>query len=335
MVITLLLLLLAAPSLIDSTNLTNEAVTLPPPDDDLHIYALPVGQGDSTVIQCPRADDGEISIIDMGSSKSTGVSEDDLVRYLNGQRIKYMILTHPDTDHIKYVDSVLDSYNKSVPVYHSCPWKKYKVYSPNAVPNRVTKCCGKEGCDLVLTLCPTSGATLEVVGSEYYNCRRGGSNRDSIVSVIQYEGVRALVMGDFEGSKRFIKRYIKCAGGGADIRADIYRLSHHGAYNGKANTTPLLKAVNATHVFSSSGLKSNYKHPRCELYNYYHNKVYNEDTVHPYTCYQSTGKPVTHYTTDSIYVTTVINNSGIINNYIVYFNIDNNGNIQSGLTLFN
>ena len=49
----------------------------------------------------------------------------------------------------------------------------------------------------------------------------------------------------------------------------------------------------------------------------------------------STGKPVTHYTTDSIYVTTVINNSGVINNYIVYFNIDNNGNIQSGLTLFN
>ena len=34
-------------------------------DGQLHIYALPVGQGDGTVIQCPN---GDITIVDLGSS---------------------------------------------------------------------------------------------------------------------------------------------------------------------------------------------------------------------------------------------------------------------------
>jgi hypothetical protein len=43
-------------------------VQLPEPDGMLHVYALPVGQGDSHVFQCPS---GALSIIDLGTSDSS------------------------------------------------------------------------------------------------------------------------------------------------------------------------------------------------------------------------------------------------------------------------
>ncbi len=38
---------------------------IPDPDGQLHFYFLPVGQGDTTVIQCPE---GQLGIYDMGST---------------------------------------------------------------------------------------------------------------------------------------------------------------------------------------------------------------------------------------------------------------------------
>ena len=46
------------------------AVSIPDADNQLHIYALPVGQGDCTVIQCPKANGGPtkgVVTIDIGS----------------------------------------------------------------------------------------------------------------------------------------------------------------------------------------------------------------------------------------------------------------------------
>ena len=38
---------------------------LPQPDGNLNIYSLPIGQGDSHVVQCP---DGSLTLFDMGSN---------------------------------------------------------------------------------------------------------------------------------------------------------------------------------------------------------------------------------------------------------------------------
>ncbi|XP_019863042.1 PREDICTED: uncharacterized protein LOC109591875 [Amphimedon queenslandica] len=281
------------------------AVSIPPPDDQLHIYALPVGQGDSTVVQCPKADNGMISIIDMGSSKSTGFSKDDALRYLSGQEIKLIMLTHSDADHINFIQPLLDTYQKdSVPVYHSCQWSRYRISSDKAVPHRVSKCCGIEGCNTELVLCPNSNAVLLVVGSELSNCGRK-RNRDSILAIIKYQGVKTLVVGDFEGTKTFIRKYLDCVGHApnSELQSDIYRLSHHGAWNGLANRREFLAAVDAKYVFSSSGLKSNYKHPRCELYDIYKGRVAVEEKYHEYTCYKKYGGAITYYINDAIYAT--------------------------------
>ena len=98
-------------------------IALPSADANLNIYALPVGQGDLTVIQCPSAYGGTISIIDAGSSANTGFTKSDVLDYLNGQYIERVILTHPHADHINYIGDILTQASKIPPVYHSCDWK--------------------------------------------------------------------------------------------------------------------------------------------------------------------------------------------------------------------
>lgn len=80
---------------------------LPPPDGDLHIYALPVGQGDTNVIQCPS---GELTVFDMGSSDynwdnpdptSRFMTPDDILQFFGNQRnnIQNIFITHNHYDH--------------------------------------------------------------------------------------------------------------------------------------------------------------------------------------------------------------------------------------------
>ena len=87
-------------------------------------FALPVGQGDCTVIQCPSAYGGEISIIDAGSSANTGFTKTQVIDAFNGQTVETIILTHPHDDHINYIEDILKVIKGGIPpIYHPCDWK--------------------------------------------------------------------------------------------------------------------------------------------------------------------------------------------------------------------
>ena len=103
-------------------------IHLPKPDGNLNIYAIPVGQGDCTVIQCPRELGGKISIIDIGSTTKIGFNQEKVANYLSGETIEIVILTHADEDHINYLNAILKPLAPSAypKIYHSCHWKSYK-----------------------------------------------------------------------------------------------------------------------------------------------------------------------------------------------------------------
>ena len=316
--------------------------TLRDADDKLNIYALPVGQGDCTVIQCPRRDGNKISIIDAGSrTEGIGFNRERLVNFLrlrgaNRVTIQSIFLTHPDLDHINYIDAILNAYKENVTVYHSCHWKTYngRVQSPFAQHQRVNRCCGRDCQEYVI--CPNTHVNLRVIASAFNRCAGRHKNGDSIVSTIEYRGTKTLITGDFEGGRRFMQRFFRCAGD--LLRADIYRLSHHGADNGIANRREFLNRINARYVFSSSGFL--YGHPRCELYDYYVNGARLEDVgeEHDYTCQNFISRnerrrrnlpkyqPEQHQTTRAIYVTTV-GEEGNVLNYVIQFKINNRGRI--------
>ena len=306
---------------------------IPDADDDLHIYALPVGQGDCTVIQCPKDSKGGkglISIIDAGASNRRGMGPEEVANFLHGTRLNLVVLTHSDKDHHAYIDFILGGYKTKVNVYHSCCWGSYNVKSLYANPLEVYECGSIKECGVTLSLCPNAVVSLSVVASAFGGCKGNrAKNEDSIISKITYAGVSTLISGDFEGNVGFMRDFL--AKGGADISSDIYRLCHHGAFNGKANTAEFLNAVGAKYVFSSSGYR--YKHPRCEVYNYYNNILKdNVVAVHPYTCFFKNGNAYNVNTSKAIYVTSLIRNKNgkwVKSFYVIKFDITSKGQISA------
>ena len=307
---------------------------IPDADDDVHIYALPVGQGDCTVIQCPKDSKGGkglISIIDAGASNRRGMGPVEVANFLRGTRLNLVVLTHSDKDHHAYIDYILGGYKTKVNVYHSCCWGSYNIKSLYANPLEVYECGSIKECGVTLSLCPNAAVSLSVVASAFGGCKGNrAKNEDSIISKITYAGVSTLISGDFEGNVGFMRDFL--AKGGADIRSDIYRLCHHGAFNGKANTAGFLNAVGAKYVFSSSGYR--YKHPRCEIYNYY-NSILKDNVVavHHYTCFNQNGQDFNVDTSKAIYVTSVIrkdsNGNWVKSFYVIKFDIDSKGQIKA------
>ena len=313
----------------DFTANAEQKKQLPSPDANLNIYDIPVGQGDCTVIQCPSTKGGKITIVDIGSRKNTGFSQTDVIKYLSGQHIEYLFLTHSDKDHVNYVVSLFGDLlaNKIPypPVYHSCPWSRYKIKIPNLVHNEITTCCPCNS----MTICQ-GAVTLKILASGFNKCPTSSPNGDSIVMQADYNGAKVFLPGDFEGSTTFINNFLTCAG--FIFNSPIMRLSHHGADNGKANTIPFLNAVSPVHAFSSSGLTS-YGHPRCSLYNRLINS-YPIATVasHDYTCYDSTTKKyVTNKITKAVYTTTIGDPKAVpptYDNYVIQYAITSTGGIS-------
>ena len=322
--------------------LLKAAVSIPDADNQLHIYALPVGQGDCTVIQCPKANGdptkGVVTIIDAGASNSKGIDGRGIVNFLTGTELNFVVLTHSHRDHFSYIDDILNYYEEEVPVYHSCAWSTYEshVKSVYALPVQVDSCNSIDACEShnvpKASLCTNVGAKLSFVASAVGKCK-GNPNQDSIISKITYAGRSTLITGDFELPPNDMTVFLNTAR--ADLRSHIYRLSHHGALN--ANPSNFLNAIQAQYVFSSSGYR--YGHPRCEIYDYYNNRLPNNVPAHPYTCYNLvSGKyeRVDRITRKPIYVTSLYREKSpgewIRSYYTVEFNISSCGYVGVKLT---
>eukprot|EP01084_Bolivina_argentea_P309493 535345_1 len=118
---------------------------IPNADKNLHIYGLPIGQGDYTVIQCPISgeDGGEIYIFDGGSMEGAkqGISwnREKVMQFLLPQivnkKIQGIIISHPDLDHYNYIESIstFNGSKKDVPLFYGWKypdWKK-QITPPN------------------------------------------------------------------------------------------------------------------------------------------------------------------------------------------------------------
>ena len=72
----------------------------------LHVYALPIDQGDCTIIQCPN---GNIAVIDCGSMGANKLRSQQIRQILSAHedKIKHIIITHPDKDHFNHLCDVI------------------------------------------------------------------------------------------------------------------------------------------------------------------------------------------------------------------------------------
>ena len=346
---------------------------IPDPDGDLHVYALPIGQGDATVIQCPKGTGG-LTVFDIGSTKFKGfMTRSDVSRWLGTQQVDAIFLSHPHVDHYNFIDALSGNLkSEGIAIFHACNASSYKKLPSltagwNASLVRVTRCVANDrSCETRLppcrnyTICGGRGV-LRVLASELNNCITD-PNENSMVLKLEYEGTSFLLPGDLEDYYANYNNHgvptpepdgpygilLSCC----DVESTAMRIAHHGAY-GRANKPGLHYHVNPQIALSSSGFEPSYCHPRCDIYDFY-TKWINASANHPlfqpklqvdydlkhwYTCGNyPLGIWETKRVKEAIYVTSVCAynlgaGSGELVNYIVEVNMKNVSGMMPGPTL--
>ena len=256
-----------------------------PIQDKLLVYALPVGQGDATVIQCPKNgnDAGRLTIVDLGCS-TCHMTETELERIFKDHNVKNIFLTHADMDHYNRIHTLPHTEN----VYHSCETEDYekikatKAYLEtkvkNIIPiksNTVGEPCYGTGhfkCEYNnIEVCGKS-IVMKVIAANLGDCNGKHTNSDSLVLRLDFDKFRLLLVGDLEdkteNNHEILSRVIEAGNEFNGIQSAIYRLAHHGSH-GKGNKMFFLEAIAPTVVFSSSDTPpSNYNHPSCNTLKY-------------------------------------------------------------------
>ena len=185
---------------------------------DLRIHALPVGQGDATIIECP--DRGSLVIIDMGSSSSQDRRDNkgfmqmtDIVKYMDEhfrdrQYVDKIFLTHPDIDHYTFIAAINKFVTERTELYHTHEIERYddcwKMGEDGKLQNRghnlkdVTKVekivhrervdCSKKKIEKYYGICNRK-AKIYVLASELGDCKCTTDNPDSLVLQLVYHSL--------------------------------------------------------------------------------------------------------------------------------------------------
>lgn len=215
----------------------------------LDIHFLDVGQGDCTLITCKD----EAMIIDAGNNNKGSLVKS----YLSSKNItklKYVIGTHPDTDHIGGLDVVIYNFDcetiimpdekKDTATYRdvidTIKNKNYKITLPEV---------GK-----TYTLGDAS-FTIVSPSKDYSDCN------DSSVSFLMTHGENTfLFTGDCEEEAEN-----DMLNSGMALDADVFKAGHHGSKT--ASTKEFLEKVTPKYVVISCGEGNSYGHPHSEVLN--------------------------------------------------------------------
>ena len=215
----------------------------------LEVHFIDVGQGDSTLLIC----DGEAMLIDAGNNDQ-GTKIQNYLTKQGVKKLKYMIGTHPDADHIGGMDVVLYKFDcdtilmpseaKDTATYRDViDTMKNKGYQ-NTLPQ-----VGKE-----YTL-GEAVFTILSPGKEYDN-----SNDNSIAIRVLYGKKSFLFTGD--GEEEAEEDMLRS---GLVLKADVYKAGHHGSRT--ASSEKFMKTVSPKYAVISCKEGNSYRHPHAATMN--------------------------------------------------------------------
>lgn len=249
-------------------------LSIPPATPDLQVHAIPVGQGDCTIIQCPN---GNLVVLDCGSSGGNRVSPNQIMDFLGAQidQVIAIIITHPDRDHFNYlyqinwnttninqviIGGTLQNYNRPnspqfVNIYN---WlmnfdNMGKLYTVN----NGQSCIGSGNCAVPLgtNFCNNQNFRFDILAANVGVT----SNQKSIVMKAIVGQFSMLLPGDIEGNAA--TNIANTLGG--QLMSVVYKIAHHGAST-QANSPTWLAPIQPRSAFASSAYDfGNCRHPRC------------------------------------------------------------------------
>lgn len=210
---------------------------------NLSVHFIDVGQGDATLFIC----DGEAMLLDAGNT-SSGTSIQLYLKKRGISTLKYLILTHPDEDHIGGADVIVTKYNidnvfmpsleKDTTAFaelmDALEYRRYKWSTPNVGD--------------IYTL---GSATITIIAP---NRSYSEVNEASIGILVTHGSNKLLLTGDAEGEAE--KDIVN---NGINIDCDVFKAGHHGSRN--SNSIDLLRAASPEYVIVSCGAENSYGHP--------------------------------------------------------------------------
>lgn len=229
----------------------------PAPADTLQVAFLDVGQGDSALVVFPN---GKTMLID-GGETDQGRALVSKLQQLGVQQIDWLVATHPHSDHIGGLIHALKSLPVAEvwdiampfesPVYRDFLLAVRGARSPHGGRPEFRKV--RAG----LTLEPAPDVRVRVLAPRdpLLEGTRSDPNNNSIVLRIDAPGGSFLFTGDIEreGRRRLVNE---------NLRADVLKVSHHGAANGTDRA--FLQRVNPRVAVISVGADNRYGHPHRE-----------------------------------------------------------------------
>lgn len=235
-----------------STRTTNPFVEIPsvqqPAGANLTMTAIDVGQGDSILLTFPH---NESLLIDGGKE----VEGPTVVSYLHSVGITHLngiVATHPDSDHIGGLITVLDSvqvdhvYDVGLPKSSAT----YATFLQLVAQKNISYTHSRAGDSIAMD----SDTTILIINPpQPISATEVPDNDHSIVMKVTYQRVSYLLTGDAESSAeaRMISMY--------NCSAYVLKAGHHGSSS--ASSATFLRAVMPHIAVISVGANNSYGHP--------------------------------------------------------------------------
>lgn len=228
---------------IDSNNVSTDVATLD--NSNLEVHFIDVGQGDSTFIES----NNEVMLIDAGEEESS----EKIIEFLKDNDVttlKYVVATHPHSDHIGGVNKILDTFEVE------------NIIMPNATTNTktfedlVTNIKNKN----INVIMANKNSNIYSLGDSQFKLLSpkgifiDNLNNNSVVLKLEYENASFLFTGDIEKEAENQLVYSNL-----DLSSTVLKVAHHGSDT--SSTVEFLNKVNPIVSVISVGEGNSYNHP--------------------------------------------------------------------------
>lgn len=206
-------------------------------NNEFQVHMISVGNGDAILIKLPN---NQTMMIDTGDDYYENKVVSYVQQYLwseNLSKIDYLVLTHPDSDHVGGAEGILERFtikNLFRPKIYSkseeemLETKENYNVSDSGIYDKAIMAGYKENCNMIYSeagiILQIGDAKIEFLAPLYTSYTQ--SNNYSAVIKITYKTKVFLFMGDAEIAveNKLIEKY------GDYLKADVLKVGHHGSY---------------------------------------------------------------------------------------------------------
>ena len=224
------------------------------PRQPLFVTFLDVGQGDAALVQAPS---GRTLLIDGGDSRDDAAQVIlPALKAIDCQRLDFLVITHPDQDHIGGLPYLVDS----LPISHVVltgqvhTTSSYERLLTLVRDKRISVIKARSGGRLDLD----PSVTVAILGPDDTAVEKEDTNNASVVIRVTYAEVSILFAGDAEEPE---EKAILSSGAG--VRAQVLKVAHHGSQS--ASSLEWLRAVSPEVAVISVAADSPHEHPHYEV----------------------------------------------------------------------